>query len=291
MEILRSPAGCPWDRRQTHASLRRYLIEEAAEAADAIDRRDMPGLVDELGDVLLQCVFHAQLLAERGRFDAADVVDAIARKLIRRHPHVFTADGRRLSPAAHARRQARTADAVTDQWAALKAEERGPSRPRALVDDVPRALPALVRALALGTRAARVGFDWPEARAVVPVVQDELRELEQAMDQQPERAQEELGDLLFAVANLGRLLGLDPDAALRGANDKFARRFADVERRLAARGRTLTDASFDEMEEAWQAVKADEPPASRSRRGGRTRSGRPRASRRSRAQSPRRGRS
>jgi len=289
MAILRSPVGCPWDREQTHASLRRYLIEEAAEAADAIDRRDMPGLVDELGDVLLQCVFHAQLLAERDRFDAADVVEAISAKLIRRHPHVFTAAGRPLSAKARARRRARTPDAVTDQWAVLKAGERRPARRPALLDGVPRALPALVRAHALGTRAARVGFDWRRAEDVAAVVADELGELREAMANRPAQIDEELGDLLFAVSNLGRQLGLDPDAALRRANDKFARRFTQVERALAAQGRSLADATFGEMEAAWQAVKVAERQASPSRTAGRSRSAPRRVGRRSPARRRRRG--
>ena len=252
MERLRSPDGCPWDREQTLESLRHYLIEEAYEVAEAIDLADRPALCEELGDLLLQIVFQSQLAREEGSFTIDDVVASINGKMIRRHPHVFgDAD-------------AETADDVLAHWERIKKEEkisRGAERPSAL-DGVPVALPALVKALKLGSRASRVGFDWERTGDVVAKVHEELAELEEAMEtddgSEPHsktRVREELGDLLFAVVNLARKLDVDPEGALEGTNLEFRRRFQGVEAALHARGIAPEDASLDEMEALWNAQK------------------------------------
>lgn len=255
MATLRSPRGCPWDRRQTHATLRPFLIEEAYELIDAIDRRDLDALPGELGDVLFQCVFHAQLGAERGRFDIVDAIDAISAKLIRRHPHVFTRSGRPLP--RRARRSANTPAAVLTQWEAIKAaEQKTAGRRQRLLAGVPRALPGLVRAHEIGTRVAAVGFDWPDADGVARKLSEELRELAAARRTGRRREiEEELGDVLFTVANLARKLGLDAEAALRRANDKFSRRFEAVETRLERRGRSVHAATPRELNAEWNRVK------------------------------------
>jgi MazG family protein len=256
MTTLRSPRGCPWDRRQTPRSLRPFLLEEAYEALEAIDRGDAETLRGELGDVLFQCVFQAQIAAENGSFDIADSVQAIADKLIRRHPHVFTADGRPL-PASRRSSQVNTPSAVLTQWEAIKAGEQRSAgdRPR-LLAGVPRALPALVRAHEIGTRAASVGFEWPTTAGVMDKIDEETRELRGALEESPARAAEEMGDLLFAIANLARRLGIEPESALREANDKFTSRFGAVEDRLHARGRTVHEATLDELEAEWTVVKS-----------------------------------
>jgi len=274
MDALRAPGGCPWDRRQTHASLRAFLLEETYEALDAIDREDWRALPGELGDVLLQCVFHAQIGAERRRFDAADAADAIVGKLIRRHPHVFTAAGRPLPRRDPRRRSATTPAAVKQQWARIKARERaaGPTTDTSpagtVLAGVPRALPALLRAHEIGTRVAGVGFDWARTADVMDKIDEEARELRAALDESPARAAEELGDLLFSIANLARRLHVEPESALRAANDKFTRRFAALEADFDRRGRSVHDATHDEMEAAWQRLKR---PASSPRRRRRSR--------------------
>jgi MazG family protein len=254
METLRSPAGCPWDREQTHESLRPFLLEEAYEAVDTIDRGDLDALPGELGDVLFQCVFHAQLAAERGAFDLADAIEAIVQKLIRRHPHVFSPSGRPLRRAGTARPA--SPEAVVEQWEQLKAQEQDAAgdRPRVLAG-VPRALPALLRAQEIGSRVAAVGFDWPRAEQVLDKIDEEVRELREAVTESPARAAEEFGDLLFSIANLARKLGIEPESALRMASDKFTRRFEAVEAQLDAKGTSVHEASLDEMEAAWQTVK------------------------------------
>jgi ATP diphosphatase len=264
MAVLRSPRGCPWDLKQTHATLRPFLIEETYEVVDAIDRGDITALRGELGDVLLQCVFHAQLAAEAGRFTAADVADAIADKLIQRHPHVFRPDGRMLSLHARARAATDTPGAVKEQWARIKAQEQASAgrTPRVLAG-VPRALPALVRADKIGSRVASVGFDWPDATAVLGKVDEELQELREALNEGPARAAEELGDLLFALASLARKLQLDAEAALSAANDKFTRRFDAIEALLGRAGRDVHGTSLDDLEAAWAAVKRAEAAAAR----------------------------
>jgi len=267
MATLRSPEGCPWDREQTPQSLRPFLLEETYEALDAIDRGDLSGLDGlggELGDVLFQCVFQAQIAAEEGRFDIAASVQSIIDKLIRRHPHVFTPSGHPLT-AARRRKGLRSADAVLVQWEKLKAREQTDAGTRpGVLTGVPRALPALLRAHEISTRAAAVGFDWPTASNVMDKIEEEVRELRAALDENPARAAEELGDLLFALSNLSRKLGLESESALRAANDKFTARFGLVEDHLAARGRTVHDSTLDEMEAAWQQIKAAEAKPSSS---------------------------
>lgn len=259
MQVLRSPQGCPWDRAQTHASLRSHLVEETYEAIEAIDRGDLDALAGELGDVLLQVVFHAQLAAEAERFDLEAVIAAITGKLIRRHPHVFTPTGRPLAASAHRASGIRTPAAVKEQWAQIKAREAGRARGTiGVLTGLPRALPALQRSHEIGRRVASVGFDWPRADDVVDKIEEELRELRAATAEGPDRMAEELGDLLFSLANLARKLGLDSESALRHANDKFTRRFEAMEALLDRSGARLDRAGMDVLDRAWQTVKARE---------------------------------
>ncbi len=261
MRTLRSPDGCAWDREQTVASLRPFVLEEAYEVVEAMDRGDRAALCEELGDLLLEAVFVAQICAEDGDFTIADAAEAVTAKLIRRHPHIF-GDGAAsadLSPVE-----------VKRQWERIKREERaGAPRDRAtLLDGIPEALPSLLRASRIGARAANVGFDWDEAKQVVDKADEEIAELRDAIAG-GDRAQieEELGDLLFTVANAARKLRVDPESALRTANTKFTRRFRAVEQRLEDRGETLHDASPDELEREWQAVKTLGAAASESPNG------------------------
>ena len=251
MRRLRDPVdGCPWDVGQDFASIAPYTIEEAYEVADAIHRGEMAELRDELGDLLLQVVYHAQMADEAGHFRFEDVAAAITAKMVRRHPHVF---GDATVEDARAQRAA---------WEELKAAER--TRPGAvqasLLDDVPRALPALSRAAKLQKRAARGGFDWPEAAQVLDKIEEEIGELraELGPDPAPDRLADEVGDLLFSVANLARHLELDPEEALRRTNRKFERRFRAVERALDREGRAMTATSLGELEALWQQAKAAE---------------------------------
>ncbi|TDI65465.1 MAG: nucleoside triphosphate pyrophosphohydrolase [Alphaproteobacteria bacterium] len=253
MEQLRDPdTGCPWDVAQTFASIAPYTLEEAYEVADAIDRGDMTALKDELGDLLLQVVFHAQMAKQDGTFSFADVVDGICRKLVRRHPHVF-GDGDADSP-----------DTVRATWEEIKEAERQEKSahggPIGVLDDVPHALPALSRAVKLQDRAARVGFDWPEIRQVIHKLNEEMLELstELAQTGNPQKVFEELGDLLFVYANLARHLKVDPEMALRGANAKFVRRFERIEQLLRAAGKTPQDSTLEEMDGLWTQAKLEE---------------------------------
>ena len=260
MAALRTPGtGCPWDLEQTFATIAPYTLEEAYEVADAIARDDVANLREELGDLLLQVVFHARMAEEEDRFDFGDVVEAITRKLIRRHPHVF-GDARDLSSAE-----------VKALWAHIKAEEkreraeaRGagetpPEDPTGALAGVPLALPALTRALKLQEKAGKVGFDWNDPRAVLAKLREEIDEVEAELDAgDAEGVAGEVGDLLFAVANLARHLAVDPEAALRGANAKFERRFAHIERRLGESGRAPASATLDEMEALWSEAKQRE---------------------------------
>jgi MazG family protein len=253
MAALRNPeTGCPWDKDQTFATIAPYTIEEAYEVAEAIQHDDMAGLTDELGDLLLQVVYHARIAEEAGHFQFGDVVFAITDKMIRRHPHVFGSA------------EARAAGAAKGMWERIKADEREAARkdeqPSSALDGVPFALPALTRAVKLQKKAARVGFDWPESRPVIAKVLEELDEIEQALGDgaDKEKVAEEIGDLLFAAANLARHLHIDPEQALRAGNAKFERRFHEMEARLALRGVETAAASLDEMEDEWQAVKASE---------------------------------
>jgi MazG family protein len=250
MRRLRDPnGGCPWDLEQNFASIAPYTIEEAYEVASAIEAKDYAALKDELGDLLLQVVFHAQMAAEAKMFGFEDVVRAICDKMIRRHPHVFAAVG------------AKTSEAVTVAWDEIKRREREgkPASAGSLLDDVPRALPALMRAIKLQNRAAEVGFDWPSAVHVTDKIAEETRELaEAAASGKDAKVAEEFGDLLFAMANLARHLEVDPEDALRAANAKFVRRFRAIESGLAAQGRKPEDASLEEMEDLWQKAKEQE---------------------------------
>jgi ATP diphosphatase len=251
MAALRTPGtGCPWDLEQNFRTIAPYTLEEAYEVADAIARDDLAGLKDELGDLLLQVVFHARMAQEQGAFDFADVVETITAKLVRRHPHVF-ADA-----------EGKTAKAVEGLWERIKAEEkaaRGDKAPSGALAGVPLALPALTRALKLQNKAGRVGFDWNDPRAVLAKIREEADEIEAELDRNDERrAAGEVGDLLFAVVNLARHLDADPERVLRGANLKFERRFAAIERALAQRGKTPQEASLAEMDELWDEAKAAE---------------------------------
>lgn len=243
MHRLRAPGGCPWDAEQTHGSLVSNLIEEAYETVDAIQRCDMEHLQEELGDLLLQVVFHSELAQEAGRFDLDEVARGISDKLVRRHPHVFAAS------------DAATTDAVLQQWDAIKREEKG-------VEDEPylhgtgKGLPALLRASKLQKKAAKVGFDWPTQTGVLAKIREEVLEVEAAVDAQDLPAvDEEIGDLLFSVVNLVRFRKLDPEVVLAASNEKFERRFGDMERRLKALGLTLEAATAEQMDEAWEAAK------------------------------------
>jgi len=269
MAALRSPDGCPWDRKQTPRTLRPFLLEETYEALDAIDRGDFDDLKGELGDVLFQCVFHSQIAAERRRFDIGDAIQSVVDKLIRRHPHVFLADGRPL-PRRRKHGTASTPKAVLQQWEQLKAQEQAASgREKRVLSGIPRALPSLLRAHEIGSRVAAVGFDWNQTTDVVDKIDEEVRELREALHESPARAAEELGDLLFSLANLARRLDIEPESALREANDKFTRRFDQLEAWMAARGRSVHGAPLTELEDAWQAVKAlparDATPATSAR--------------------------
>ncbi len=250
MRRLRAADGCPWDREQDFRSIAPYTVEEACEVADAIERGDMVHLEDELGDLLLQVVYHAQMAAEEGLFDFRGVVRAISDKMVRRHPHVFGTEpgGERADPSEV-------------DWEALKTQERaarGEVRDSVL-DGVPATLSGLTRAVKLTARAAKVGFDWAEPRDVIAKAVEEAQELTEELETaNPDRLEEEYGDLLFVMANLGRKLGLDPEAAMRRVNAKFDRRFRGVEARIKAGGRRPEDATLEEMDALWDAEKAAE---------------------------------
>jgi ATP diphosphatase len=258
MAALRTPGtGCPWDLEQTFRTIAPYTIEEAYEVADAIERGDMADLKDELGDLLLQVVYHARIAQEQQAFAFGDVADAITAKMIRRHPHVFGSEAERAAGAA------------PGFWERIKTAERaeasladGASEP-SILDGVPDGLPALTRALKLQSKAARVGFDWPSLGPVFDKLKEELGELEEVLvggETAPDRTkiEEEFGDLLFVVANVARHLKVDPEAALRAANHKFTRRFHAIERKLAEDGRAPAQSTLAEMDQLWDEAKADE---------------------------------
>lgn len=251
MAALRTPgSGCPWDLQQTFQTIAPYTLEEAYEVADAIARGSLDHLKDELGDLLLQVAFHARMAQEQGAFDFGDVVEAITAKMIRRHPHVF-ADA-----------EGRTAEAVEGLWEQIKTQEkadRNETAPSGALAGVPVALPALTRALKLQDKAGHVGFDWNDPRAVLAKIREEADEIEAELDSADNaRAAAEVGDLLFAVVNLARHLGADPEGILRHTNLKFERRFESIERALAARGKKPKDASLAEMDALWDEAKAAE---------------------------------
>lgn len=248
MAQLRDPVnGCPWDRAQSFATIAPFTIEEAYEVADTIAREDFAALPDELGDLLFQVVFYARIAEEQRRFDFADVARLIGDKMVRRHPHVFGAAAERAAGQDMA------------AWEAAKADERRAREEHGVLAGIPVGLPALTRAEKLTKRAARVGFDWPDAAHVLDKLEEEIAELRAELSgADPGRLADELGDMFFVMANLARKLDLDAEACLRGANDKFARRFEEVERMLATQGRAPADATLAEMEACWQAVKRGE---------------------------------
>ena len=247
MRRLRGPRGCPWDREQTFESLRPFVLEETYEVLDAIDRRDHEDLRGEIGDLLFEGVFLAQIAADERRFTVVDSVRHVTAKLVRRHPHVF---GRT--------KNVRTPGQVLEQWEQIKASEQAEAgRPRSVLKGMPKALPALLGAHEIGTRAAAVGFDWAASRDVVSKIREEIAEVEEAMaNEGTDRVEEELGDLLFAVANLARKAGVEAESALRRANHKFSGRFQKMESAFEADGRSIHDATLEEMEQAWDRIKA-----------------------------------
>ncbi|MGD8999343.1 MAG: nucleoside triphosphate pyrophosphohydrolase [Granulosicoccaceae bacterium] len=249
MAALRDPdTGCPWDRKQTFATIAPYTIEEAYEVADAIAQGDLHELREELGDLLFQVVFYAQLGKEQRAFAFDDVVEAICEKLVRRHPHVFEDTQFDDDEALHA------------AWEAEKKRERAAKgKDESVLDGVARALPALVRAQKLQKRAARVGFDWPDVSGVIAKLREEIDELEAEIGTDQLRAAEELGDMLFAMVNLARHLGIEPEGALREANAKFERRFRGIEQRISQAGQTMNELDLETLDAHWDAVKRDEP--------------------------------
>src|SRR6188768_978629 len=251
MRTLRSEHGCAWDRQQTLKTLRPFVLQETYELLDALDRGDHEAVKHELGDFLFEAVFLAQICEEEGRFSIADSVQSIADKLIRRHPHIFDPDGKAsLTPKE-----------VKQQWEEIKAKERqdGGEAEKTLLSGVPRSMPSLLRAYELSTRAAQVGFDWAATDDVIDKAEEEIRELREAVTngggRSPE-AEEEFGDLLFSLVNVARKLGIEPEAALRVANDKFQRRFDDVERQVVASGHKFREYKLDQLETYWQRSKA-----------------------------------
>jgi ATP diphosphatase len=248
MAALRDPnTGCPWDKTQTFDTIAPYTIEEAYEVADAIALRDFAALPDELGDLLFQVVYHARIAEEAGQFAFSDIAKCISDKMMRRHPHVF-------GDAA-----ARDAAAQSNAWEAQKTAERAARKQSGALAGVPTGLPALTRALKLTNRAARVGFDWPDTGQVLAKLEEEIQELRAELpDSDPARLTDEVGDLLFVLANLARKLDLDPETCLRHANEKFSRRFNAMERDFEAGAKSLSELSLEEMEAGWQRVKAAE---------------------------------
>src|SRR5262245_1618473 len=252
MARLRGPHGCPWDREQTIESLRGFVLEETYEVLDAIDRGDHDALRGEIGDLLFEGVFLAQVETDDGRFSVADSLRLICDKLIRRHPHIFG------SGSSHVR----TPGQVLEQWEQIKArEQKEAGERRSLLRGVPPTLPSLLRAHEIGTRVAAVGFDWSKTEDVVDKIEEEVGELRHALTEGAARTEEEMGDLLFSIANLARKLGIEPESALRKANEKFSVRFEALERAFEKRARSIHDATLDEMEAEWQAVKSSSPTA------------------------------
>ena len=256
MRRLRAPGGCPWDREQTHATLRPFVLEETYEVLEAIERGSPAELREELGDFLFEAVFLAQISEEAGDFGIGDAIDAICDKLVRRHPHVFArADGDTT---------VMTSEEVLEKWETLKARERAAAgqeakKVKTTLSGVPKTLPSLLRAYEISARAAAVGFDWAKPTDVLDKIEEEVAEVRAEVESgatgQLSRAEEEMGDLLFAIANLSRKLGIEPEAALRRANEKFTARFDAVEHAFTARGESLSGATLEQMEAEWQRVK------------------------------------
>jgi len=251
MATLRGPDGCPWDREQTIDTLKPFVLEETYEVLEAIDRHDHDGLREELGDFVFEAVFLAQLESEAGRFTIADSIQHVADKLVRRHPHVFA---RGEGEAA-----LDSAGQVRVRWETIKAQENAakPAKAKTLLSGIAPALPALLRAYHIGTRAASVNFDWTKVDDVVAKIQEEVDEIREEVtkDANPERVEEEVGDLLFSIAQLARQLGVEPETALRKANDKFTRRFTAMETGIAGSGRSMQQMTLEEMEREWEKVK------------------------------------
>ncbi|WP_243372342.1 nucleoside triphosphate pyrophosphohydrolase [Geotalea sp. SG265] len=246
MRRLRAPGGCPWDAEQTHESLKRYLVEECYEVIEAIDTKDPGNLKEELGDLMLQPVFHAAIAEEHGEFTIEDVLDTVNEKLIRRHPHVFGEE------------VIKTSDEQVANWERIKKSEKGAERKSAL-SGIPPHLPALMKAHKITEKAARVGFDWEHTDQVFAKVLEELNEFQETLTEgNQERMEAELGDLLFAIVNLGRFLSLDTEEALRKTINRFIRRFSHIEDTLHAAGRTLQEASLEEMDILWEEAKRKE---------------------------------
>ena len=246
MRQLRGPGGCPWDREQTITSLRGFVLEETYEVLDAIDRGDHDALRGEIGDLIFEGVFLARIEADEGRYTVADSLMAISEKLIRRHPHVFGGTEGVDTPGK-----------VVEQWEQIKAREQAhDGGRRSILKGVPRSMPSLLRAHEIGTRVAAVGFDWARTADVVDKIEEEVRELREAVAHEGrERVEEEMGDLLFSMANLARKMGIEPESALRKANEKFSARFGALERHLEEEGRSVHEATLEEMEEAWGKIK------------------------------------
>jgi MazG family protein len=256
MRALRAPDGCPWDREQTHASLRPFVLEETYELLDAIESGDPATLREELGDYLYEAVFLAQISEEAGQFSIADAVQSIAEKLVRRHPHVFAKHTEDGAPV--------TSQQVIEKWETMKARERAEATSpgvtaKTTLSGVPKTLPSLLRAYEISARAAAVGFDWARAADVLDKIEEEVaevrREVESGATGELSRAEEEMGDLLFAIANLSRKLGIEPEAALRRANDKFTKRFETMERAIVGRGQNVSGLSLAQLEGEWQNAK------------------------------------
>jgi MazG family protein len=264
---LRSPNGCPWDREQTHATLRTYLIEEAYEVLDAMKSGDDAKFANEMGDLLLQVVFHSQIASEEGRFTVADVIREVHEKMVRRHPHVF------------GEKRAKDAAEVLRNWEQIKAQERqgaqgngaakAEEKPKSLLDGVPRGLPASMEGLQLTRKASRAGFDWDNVEGVFEKLREECAELRQASERKDAgRVEEEMGDLLFAAVNLARFLQVDPEIALKNANSKFARRFREMERLSAGKGQSFAEVPRAEKEKLWEAAKRGEKQPAKSEAAG-----------------------
>src|SRR5687768_7530810 len=257
MRTLRSEQGCAWDRQQTLKTLRPFVLQETYELLDALDHDDYDALKHELGDFLFEAVFLAQICDEEGRFSIADSIASIADKLIRRHPHIFDEEGR---PAVASAKTDLSPTQVKQQWEEIKAKERTDAgeAEKTVLSGVPRAMPSLLRAYELSTRAAQVGFDWPTTDDVIDKAEEEIRELRDAVKTtgaKSREAEEEFGDLLFSLVNVARKLGIEPEAALRVANDKFQRRFDDLERQVKADGHKFRDLNLDQLEARWQVAK------------------------------------
>ena len=254
MRTLRGPDGCPWDREQTWKSLSPFVLEETYEVLDAIERNDPAAVKQEIGDLVFEAVFLAQVAADAGLFDVADALETISTKLVRRHPHVFARDASSRGPS--------TPREVEVKWEELKAAERAAAaEPHTTMSGIARTLPALLRAYEIGQRASAVGFDWVRPADVMDKITEELDELREAIasdGSNSSRAEEEMGDLLFALANLSRKLGIEPEAALRKANDKFTKRFERLESSIKSSGREMKSMTLDQLEEEWQNVKKAE---------------------------------